>query len=69
MKVKELIEAMSPEEFIYIESPSWGKGAFWYNRAHSDFVIDRFGDRYVSSITTEHDKGSSSLYIILEEEE
>lgn len=69
MKVKELIEVMSPEEFIYIEDPSWGKGVFWYTRAHSDFVIDRFRDCYVSSITAKQDKGSPSLYIVLKEEE
>ena len=69
MKVKDLIKVMPPEEFIYIEAPSWGKGGFWYSRAHGDFVVDRFGDYCVSSITADHGKGSPSLYIILKEEE
>lgn len=69
MKVKDLIKVMPSDEFIYIDGPSWGMGGFWYSRAHSNFVADKFGDRYIASITADHEKGSPALYITLKEEE
>lgn len=69
MKVKELAKVMATQEFVYIEDPAWGKGAVWYGGVYDDYLVDRFGDRIVSAIFTEHDYDGSAFYIILEEEE